>query len=82
MRCLVPQGGLLAKVSVAIESQGRLSGSRAAPARICDGRTAISFGKAANFLGMDRGPNILVNMMGHVSRRTIDEIVELITPTP
>jgi hypothetical protein len=31
---------------------------------------------------MDRGPNILVNMMGHVSRRTIDEIVELITPTP
>src|SRR6187401_2112787 len=56
---------------------GIISAASAAPARIWDGRTAISFGKPANFGGTEFGPKSLRIKSGHVSLLRIGDSVYL-----
>ena len=59
-----------------------MSANSAAEARICEGRSAISFGKPSNFAGADRGPKIFAIISGHISRLIIGETVwPKISPT-
>jgi len=94
----VQSGGLLVNIDYAVffarnydgrhgkfvvDAAGIISAVSAALARICDGRTAISLGKPANFAGTERGPNILCNMAGHINLLMIGEMVKLtMSPSP
>ena len=61
---------------------GIMRADSAADARICDGRTAISFGNPANFDGTDWGPKILAIKSGQIVRLTIGAMLCLkISPT-
>jgi hypothetical protein len=59
-----------------------MSADSAAEARICEGRSAISFGNCSNLAGADFGPNIFAIMSGHISLLTMGESVwPRISPT-
>ena len=59
-----------------------MSANSAAEARICEGRSAISFGNRSNLAGADLGPKIFAIMSGHISLLIMgDTVWPMISPT-